>query len=620
MWLLTEGVDEFAVPTPGKGLTDFPENLKASMEKGLDPKYIENFFLKIEDSAKKLNNSIANGMQSTSKAIETTLFKVYENTQLYGIEFADSSTFLTQVGNSMGRLIPIQEKLITDSLIFGKAIGMSADEVGKTIGSMTKIGLSQESAYKVMENTYKTARKFGVDAKTLIGTVTGNLQKAQIYGFKGGVDGLTKMAVQAQKIGISIELAQKTAEKILEGGPEAAIEMAAEMQMLGGSVGALADPFQLLNMAQNDIGGIQDALVNASAKAVDFNEKTGDFKIPAAEAQRMRLQAKALGLTYQELADASIKQRREQEIMSRIPLSAGYSDEQKALISSMAELKDGKVMVQLPGMEGMVEASKLTDKQLGELKKVQEVDKLSMEDVAKQQLSTQSNMALSLSNIEKVGVFGMGIEKGRKIPEIGKELTYAGDKKPYEDLLKTSKTTFEDQGDGVINMYRGAVDLTGNMFTTFTNELSKLVEKLAKFEFGKVKPENTEGKTTPMGLNTTPVKTEGKTTPMGKEVGKTAFNSVKSIETTLPKSIEGVELSKVETIAKNIQTTSTNNENVTISGGFNVTLDINSNIPSNLLPSVIDSSDLKDKITTIASSKIEERLSKNWSRKIGNYG
>jgi len=267
----------------------------------------------------------------------------------------------------------------------------------------------------------------------------------------------------------------------------------------------------------------------------------------------------------------------------------------------------------------MVEASKLTDKQLGELKKVQEVDKLSMEDVAKQQLSTQSNMALSLSNIEKVGVFGMGIEKGRKIPEIGKELTYAGDKKPYEDLLKTSKTTFEDQGDGVIKMYRGAVDLTSTMFTNFTNELSKLVEKLAKFEFG-VEPEKKVGETTPIGKEPIPEKKVGETTPIGKELGKTAFNSVKSIETTLPKSIEGVELSKVETIAKNIQTTSTNNENVTISGGFNVTLDINSNIPSNLLPSVIDSSDLKDKITTIASSKIEERLSKDWSRKIGNYG
>ena len=57
--------------------------------------------------------------------------------------------------------------------------------------------------------------------------------------------------------------------------PSEAINLAAEFQMLGGAVGALADPFQLMNMAQNDLDGLQESIVNAASAAVSFNDRNG---------------------------------------------------------------------------------------------------------------------------------------------------------------------------------------------------------------------------------------------------------------------------------------------------------------------------------------------------------
>ena len=60
---------------------------------------------------------------------------------------------------------------------------------------------------------------------------------------------------------------------------EKAIEMASELQALGGNIGALGDPFQLMFKARNDFEGFAKDIGKASAEFVKYNEETKTFDI-----------------------------------------------------------------------------------------------------------------------------------------------------------------------------------------------------------------------------------------------------------------------------------------------------------------------------------------------------
>ena len=243
----------------------------------------------------------------------------------------------------------------------------------------------------------QTARKYGVDASVLTKTVSDKIYQTQLYGFKNGVEGLTKMAIQAQRVGTSMDLAAKAADKAFN--PEEAIEMASTMQMLGGSVGALADPFQLMNMAQSDMGALQDQILKSSASMVDFNTKTGEFKISPEMRRNMTEFAKSINSDYETVAKSAVKFRKEQEVMSRIPLTAGFSEEDKSIITSMAEIgPGGQVQIKDPKTDQMVDVSKLTSQQIADLKAYQLEAKKEPIDIAKEQLSVQDKMAKTLED------------------------------------------------------------------------------------------------------------------------------------------------------------------------------------------------------------------------------
>jgi hypothetical protein len=71
-----------------------------------------------------------------------------------------------------------------------------------------------------------------------------------------------------------------------------------------------------------------------------------------------------LGMDYNELAKAAIRAAKEQKIMSEVGFANGLKEEDKQLLASMAELKDGVYKIQLPGTENWEELSKITDSQI----------------------------------------------------------------------------------------------------------------------------------------------------------------------------------------------------------------------------------------------------------------
>jgi hypothetical protein len=652
------GTNRYGNFTEYADITEYGVRLKSASEAAFDLGRIEKYFKTINTKAVSLNTEIGLGIKSNVAELQKTLSEVYNEGIQYGISWDDASKLLSGIQGQMGRLIPTSAENTKNALIFGKAIGETPENVAKLVAGMTEYGITQSKSIQIMNKVAATARASGVDAKKLTATVSSNIQKAQIYGFKNGVEGLTKMAAQAQRVGLSLDTAQKTANLILDGGPEKAVEMASKLQALGGNIGALGDPFQLIHMSMYDMEGLQDQIIKASSAAVEFNETTGEFKIGGEEMLRLRQQADILGLTYEDVAKGAINARKEQEIMSKGIDFRGLTEEQKGLVSSLAEIgPGGKVSIDLPGFnEGASELGDLLKDPafMAELKKYGENLELAedpqalqtaMLQNAKDQLSVEEQQLNTLVKLANQGIEGVGSKGFDAIQELTKTTMYNASS-GFNDLFTSIKTTSVDLGQNYKDAYANLTTLfkTGvidPLITSVTSAINTLNNTLINL------------KNSGIDITPTPVLDAfvpaggGKmvTGSFGKFLGDTKddmllspgigdfFNKYNEAENNL-KSIGGAKSggdlsllyknatsqpsqNLVDLLTKSSSFSPTNTETtqkVEIGGKTELTLNINTNIPQNLINEVLNTAQLKDTIM----STVNTRLSAEYSDKLSN--
>ena len=482
-WLTTDKFD--ATGSEPKPL-EFAASVKSAVKDAFDPSRMERFFLTLESDAKKLNTSIGNGLEANAKNIQNIMYNVYQEGLKYGFAFDDAKDYMEAISSSSQRMMSFTSKNVENAVMLGKALGVGAKEVGAMYNNFIQAGMSQEAANTRLRQITQDARKYGVDAGTLTKTVSDNIYKAQLYGFKGGVDGLTKMAIQAQRVGTNMDLAAKAASLAFD--PEGAIEMASSLQMLGGSFGGLTDVYSLMNMAQSDMGGLQDQIMKSSASMVDFNRKTGEFKISPEMRRNMTEFAKSIGSDYETVAKTAVKFRKEQEVMSRIPLTAGMSEEDRSVIASMAEIgPGGTIQIKDPNSDKMLDFSQLSTAQVTNLIKeqtgltkemAQDPKKIAIDtkEIANQQLTVLQKVDATLLGIKNAGIFSTGKEKGMEIPKtIEENLVIKAEKfaKELQDKMTDAKI-----GDAVVKAYTTTVETLTKVIEKTTQEIGDMVDDL----------------------------------------------------------------------------------------------------------------------------------------------
>jgi len=478
-WLFVETTDPFETADGSIQGLNFAKDVETAVGKALDPSRIEKFYLTLENDAKKLNTQIANGLSSNLKSIQTVIYDVYKEGLQYGFAYGDAKDYMEALQSASQKMVTFTSDNVKQAILLGKAIGVGAKEMGALYASFTQYGYGQAMVNEKLTKIIDTARKSGVDVSVLTKTIGDNIFKAQIYGFKNGVEGLTKMAVQAQRVGVNLDMAAKAADKAFD--PEGAIEMASTMQMLGGSVGALADPFQLMNMAQSDMGALQDQILKSSASMVDFNSKTGEFKISPEMRRNLTEYAKSMNMSYDEVAKNAVKFRKEQEVLSRIPLTGGMTEEEKSLIASLAEIgPNGQVNVKIPGTETLipVEDLKAGSQAMLDLKAAQKDAEKKPEDIAREQLSVQDKMAKTLEEIKNAGIFGVGQQKGLQIPEkIDDKLI--GVAKTFGQTLETNVNTY-GVGNTIVQTYTNTLTTLNTVITNSTSNMTTLIADMER--------------------------------------------------------------------------------------------------------------------------------------------
>ena len=629
---------------------EFAVNVETAIKNAIDPARIEKFFLTLEKDALNLNTKVANGLQSNLASIQSTIYNVYKEGLDYGFAYGDAKDYIEAIATASQKMVNITTENVKGAVMLSKAMGVGAKEVGAMYASMMQMGIGQEKTRQILENTFKTARAYGVDSSVLTKTVSDNIFKAQAYGFKDGVKGLTDMAVQAQRVGISIELASKVADKAFD--PEGAIEMASSLQMLGGNMGGLTDVHSLMYMAQSDIGSLQDSILKASSSMVDFNSKTGEFKISPEMKRNMTDQAKAMNMTYDEYAKSAIKFKKEQEVMSRIPLSAGFSEADKSFIASMAEIgPGGEIQIQMPGTDQILKGGEITAKKLEELKIAKEEAEKPIEDIAREQLAVSDKMAKSLEEIKNAGIFGTGLQTGMQIPEtINTKLV-----ENTKNLSETLQTTINNAelGKTLVDSYTTTLNKLNEVISKSTNmildEIAKVEVKLSKKATGEKEEKESEDSTLPPPTPTpTPATTGGdifmpasKNTVITGSFGSflpdpkdgilalpendidklfSSYNLFSKMPTEKLSPLPMKDLSKAEPIEKYIENKIITENKITneVNIGGKTELEITLKTPDNnsekILSLLLSNPELKE--TVMAT--INERLSKEYSDKLIN--
>ena len=413
--------------TTGKDLADQLKVLSDSIKDFVGPnmknvfKNLSQEIVSIENTSKSLQKNMG-GVAFNTQNFTQQLYNAYKANMDIGATFKDSADVLQGMSGDMGRMVGTSDLTLSNMITFSKAAGMSSESVGKMVAEMMRYGGSQQDAIEKMSEMREQAMKLGLNANKFVGDVNTNLKKLSGFGFKDGVKGLSNMVKQAQLLRTNIESIGAAAlqSKVLD--PEGALEAAASFQMLGGAVGKLGDPFQLLRMAQSDMEGLQKELVNSTKSAFKFNKETGEFKAPAEDLYRLREQAKIVGGDFEKMAEAGREAAKLEFIENAIDLS-NVSEESKGLLASLSSInKDGKVTIDVPGFDSQ---SKTLDEILNDAGKKAEMDKalaeyqekmaLTEKQLAVDQLTIAQNQAIDVRTIKESILSSMSPEERKSL-------------------------------------------------------------------------------------------------------------------------------------------------------------------------------------------------------------
>ena len=392
---LTDAFDNFIVSTTK--LDTIVDNINKSMTS-------------MNDSAVSLQRSMG-GVVFGANDFRERMYQTYMNTIKLGSTFKDVTESIEGLATGMGRIVNPSMETLENMIEISKASGISTKEIGMMVAEMVRFGGTQLDATNKIQSLSIEARKSGLSAKGYTAEIQKNLKTVAGFGFKNGVDGMAKMVKQAMLLRTNIEsIGSKTVQNTALD-PEGAIQLAANFQMLGGAVGKLADPFQLMYMAQNDVSGLQDELIKSTKAAAVFNKETGKFDVSTEDMYRLRQQAELTGSNLEDLVETG-KEAAKMDYLKETFNLGTLTPEEQNIVAGLSEISaGGAVSIDIPGFDEPI--SKITGKveTLEELMKredfktalanYQTIAGKSDRELAEEQMTIQDKQARDVNEIKE---------------------------------------------------------------------------------------------------------------------------------------------------------------------------------------------------------------------------
>ena len=412
----------------------------------------------------KRSNEPAERVNDTIGQFQERLLGAAKGIQDFGGSFKDVTEVTEGLADAMGRVVFPSQTAMENMVALSKTTGLTNKEIASMVEKVTSFGGTQKEATEKIHEMAVVARRVGLDASKFVKEMSANIDKVGGFGFKDGVKSLERMTKQAQMLKTTFGgIVGTLQETVLD--PEGAINAAARFQMLGGAVGKLADPFQLMYMAQNDMEGLQKELVKSTQAAFQFNSETGEFKASTQDLYRLREQASITGVKFEDLVKTGREAAKLDYIKDKFNMD-GLSDDNKELLSGLAQVgKGGEVTIDIPGYGSVTEASIKSGEAAEALKEYQQNAALDEKQIAIKQLTTTENNAKDVEIIKNAVLYSLTGNDAKKREEILKSMA---------DNQATYNAAVKGMGEEVgAEIGKGASGVITNIQTKAAEEFEK---------------------------------------------------------------------------------------------------------------------------------------------------
>lgn len=336
-----------------------------------------------------------------SRAYRDTLLESAGAAAQMGFDIGNISDMVTTLGEKSGRFNLFSKETLDRSFSTSRAFGMSLTQLADSMSKFEEVGYGSADTLEKIETAGRHSLGLGLNSKKTTEELRTNISKLNEYGFANGIEGLNRMVQKSVEFRMNMAETFKVADKVMN--PESAIELTANMQMLGGAIGDLNDPLKLMYMATNNVEGLQDAIIGASSGLATYNKEQGKFEIVGANLRRAKEMATQLGISYGEFAKSAVASQ-ERIAANNTLLSKGFdmSPKDREFLTNMSQMKDGKMQITIPeslsdkfNKQTEVTLDSLTQEQIEVLKENRKAfEKLSVEELARQQFTTSKQIFL----------------------------------------------------------------------------------------------------------------------------------------------------------------------------------------------------------------------------------
>jgi hypothetical protein len=318
-----------------------------------------------------------------------------------GLTFKDISDAAGQLVESTGRFTLVGTDMLVRAGEIAKAYGMNMSDVTEAYFDFEKVGIGAAEAQESIADAGARSLELGLQSRQTIEGMIDNISKLNEYGFKDGQDGLAEMVRTATRLRFSLESTFRVADQVFE--PEGALDLAANLQVLGAAFGDFNDPLRLMYMATNEVEGLQEALAGVSQNLAVYNQETGNFEVTGTNLRMARDIAKQFGIDIKEVTNSAIAaQERAQAALALDGLN--IDDDNKEFLTNLSRMKDGEMQIELltPELQRefkgtTIKLSELNNEQALKLKEYQdEFTQMSESDIVRQQATTVENISRDL--------------------------------------------------------------------------------------------------------------------------------------------------------------------------------------------------------------------------------
>ena len=342
-----------------------------------------------------------------SKDVRTEIVESTSQAIRFGYGIEDISGAFENLIEESGRFNIVNQQTLEGALGVSRAFIGDYKEIGKIFNEFEKVGFGARSAIQAIDKAGRESQSLGLRGKTTVKDIRENIDRLNQYGFQKGIDGLAQMSRKAAEFRMSMGEAFKVAESVMD--PDKAIELSANLQVLGGAIGDFNDPLKLMYMATNNVEGLQDALIEAAGSLATYNSEQGRFEITGVNLRRAQAMAKELGVDYKELTRGAIASQERLAASSDLMARGFNMDEKdKEFLINMSRMDGGRMVIDVPKSlqetlgikDTQIALTDLSENQAKRLKEYQqELGSMTSEEVARDQFESIINIQRDVNSM-----------------------------------------------------------------------------------------------------------------------------------------------------------------------------------------------------------------------------